>query len=416
MERNNLMMNLTCANRWATRAVIGWNLIIVLLTLPRAGTAEEPNKPWQRHVIDNSSRGADGTRLADANGDGLLDIATGWEQGGITRVYLHPGHNRSKQPWPAVTVGAAANVEDAVLVDLDGDGAMDVVSCCEGSRQVMLVHWAPTKEYLEPKGWKTAEIPDSENKFRWMFACPVDVDQDGQIDLVAGGKGQSSQLGWWKLPVNPRNLSDWEWHPLRQQLGWVMSIKAVDMNGDGDLDILFSDRKGSKSGCFWLEHPGGENVDQPWREHAVGLEGKEAMFLSLADVDRDGLQDVIAAIRPQTIAVCRRQNAAGTQWKSDTITIPKTFGSAKDAAAADLDKDGQMEIIFTTERASQGKIGVGCILHPLGENPIFQSISGLDGTKHDLVKLHDLDGDGDLDVLTCEEVNNLGVIWYENPL
>ena len=29
--------------------------------------------------------------------------------------------------------------------------------------------------------------------------------------------------------------------------------------------------------------------------------------------------------------------------------------------------------------------------------------------------LADLDGDGDLDVLTCEEVGNLGVIWYENP-
>ena len=27
----------------------------------------------------------------------------------------------------------------------------------------------------------------------------------------------------------------------------------------------------------------------------------------------------------------------------------------------------------------------------------------------------DLDGDNDLDVLTCEERHNLGVIWYENP-
>ena len=28
----------------------------------------------------------------------------------------------------------------------------------------------------------------------------------------------------------------------------------------------------------------------------------------------------------------------------------------------------------------------------------------------------DLDDDGDLDVITCEETSNLGVIWYENPL
>ena len=31
------------------------------------------------------------------------------------------------------------------------------------------------------------------------------------------------------------------------------------------------------------------------------------------------------------------------------------------------------------------------------------------------MELIDLDGDGDLDVMTCEERKNLGVIWYENP-
>ena len=38
------------------------------------------------------------------------------------------------------------------------------------------------------------------------------------------------------------------------------------------------------------------------------------------------------------------------------------------------------------------------------------------GVKFDLVELVDLDGDGDLDAITCEEVDNLGVFWFENPL
>ena len=33
----------------------------------------------------------------------------------------------------------------------------------------------------------------------------------------------------------------------------------------------------------------------------------------------------------------------------------------------------------------------------------------------DGVKLADVEGDGDLDVLTCEERDQLGIIWYENP-
>ena len=42
-------------------------------------------------------------------------------------------------------------------------------------------------------------------------------------------------------------------------------------------------------------------------------------------------------------------------------------------------------------------------------------ISGPRGVKFDLLQLLDVDGDGDLDVLTCEERHNLGVVWYENP-
>jgi len=50
---------------------------------------------------------------------------------------------------------------------------------------------------------------------------------------------------------------------------------------------------------------------------------------------------------------------------------------------------------------------------------IYFDISGKKGIKFDRIELLDLDGDGDLDILTTEERENnygLGVIWYENPL
>ena len=52
---------------------------------------------------------------------------------------------------------------------------------------------------------------------------------------------------------------------------------------------------------------------------------------------------------------------------------------------------------------------------PLEPDWESHEISGPKGTKYDLVFPIDLDADGDLDVLTCEEAENLGVIWYENP-
>ena len=178
---------------------------------------------WTRHVIDASSKGADGARLGDANGDGLPDIATGWEQGGIVRVCLNPGPSKAKSPWPSVTVGRVANVEDAVLVDLDGDGALDVVSCSEGKTRQIWVHWAPKSraDYLDAAAWRVEPMPGAADKMMWMFALPLQVDGRHGVDLIAGGKNRGAAIGWFTAPKDARQLADWTWHELRP-VGWLM--------------------------------------------------------------------------------------------------------------------------------------------------------------------------------------------------
>ena len=79
-------------------------ILIALATFGIASVATAGD-PWTMHIIDDSSRGADGVRMADVNGDGYLDIATGWEEGGVVRMYLNPGPRRARQSWPGVTVG-----------------------------------------------------------------------------------------------------------------------------------------------------------------------------------------------------------------------------------------------------------------------------------------------------------------------
>ena len=76
----------------------------------------------------------------DVNGDGLLDVATGWEEGGVVRAYINPGPIKSTAEWPAVTVGRVKSAEDAVFFDVDNEGANDGVSCCEGGTKTTFVH------------------------------------------------------------------------------------------------------------------------------------------------------------------------------------------------------------------------------------------------------------------------------------
>jgi hypothetical protein len=386
----------------------------------RAKTSQARNRPWKRHVIDDSARGADGVRLADIDRDGRADIVTGWEESGLVRVYQNPGPSAATEKWPAVTVGRAPNVEDAVFVDLDRDGSLDVVGCSEGDTRAIFIHWAPRdpSRCFEPDQWTTERIIPSAGAMMWMFSLPVDLDGDGRVELVAGGKGPDASIGWWKIPEDPHRLAEWRWHPLRPA-GWVMSIVSHDMNDDGAQDIVFSDRKGAHSGCGWLENPGPQgDPARSWIEHSIGGQGREMMFLAIADLDADGLADVLAAAKPKDICFFRRADRTGSHWGAETISLPDSSGNAKAVNAGDIDLDGRADLVFTCEGAGNGKSGVMWISRDRsGAGPVSQAhdISGPDGIKHDLVELLDLDGDGDSDVITCEESNRLGVIWYENP-
>ena len=377
---------------------------------------------WEMHVIDGSSRGADGVRLCDVNEDGLVDITTGWEEGGITKVYLHPGYNKAKQEWPAVSVGNTKSVEDAVFADVNGDGAVDVVSCCEGGTKTIYAHVAPREpsRYMESAAWTQTPIKDSVKRMRWMFCFPMQVNGSGGVDLVAAGKGSQARIGWFQ--ARSADLSGYTWHPI-SRAGWIMSLIPADMDGDGDMDVVTSDRRGDLRSCRWLENPGpGGQQTRPWRNHFIGGREAEIMFMTLADLDDDGLQDALAAARPRTIFWFRRMDKSGTQWRTHRIRIPENAGTAKAVAASDMDEDDAQDLVITCEHANGPKFGVMWASYsgdPWCDEWTTHKVSTDRGIKFDRIELLDLDGDGDLDILTCEEREGnggLGVIWYENPL
>ncbi len=88
----------------------------------------------------------------------------------------------------------------------------------------------------------------------------------------------------------------------------------------------------------------------------------------------------------------------------------------------DINGDGVMDLVYSTETMGLQKHGLAWLngkdLHKA--TVPFHSISGVHNAKYDKAELLDLDQDGDLDVLICEEnygpnSKGLGVIWYENP-
>ncbi|MHC2069115.1 FG-GAP repeat domain-containing protein [Bremerella sp. T1] len=385
-------------------------------------TCVDAEEPWKRHTIDNSSRGADGVRPRDVNADGLPDLCTGWEEGGVVRVYLHPGHASVREAWPAVTVGDFPNVEDAVFADLNEDGAFDVVISCEGKQRTTFVAWAPVKseDYLNPEAWRTDPLVDGQCA-KWMFALPWPGKDGSETDIINGSKGEMGSVGRYVRNHDKSGNYSWFWEQIAYA-GWIMSLVSEDINGDGHADVLLTERKGRKDpwddsspcldkpGIYWIDMA---NNEKPGTPQLIGGSEHEVMFLDVADIDQDGDRDILTATRDAGLLLFLR-DGTNLAYEEQEVPLPDNAGTGKSVRAVDVDMNGSLDLVFSCENA-QNKHGVMWLKRER-DKWVAHPISGdQEGTKFDLLQLIDLDGDGDLDVLTCEERENLGVIWYENP-
>lgn len=384
-------------------------------------TSAHARAEWTRHVIDGDSKGADGVRLMDVNEDGLKDIAVGWEEGALVRVYICPEKAKRRDPWPAITVGAVESPEDAVFVDINRDGLMDVLSSCEGTQRTAFAHIAPTNPdaYVNEAQWRTIPIPSTLDARQWMFALPLES-PGSKVEILMGSKGANADVGLLQIPSAEPELEGATYESITP-VGWIMSLAAADIDRDVFLDVIVSDRKGPQSGILWLESKrqnGASASSGPWSARHIGLRGKEVMFLDVADLDKDGRPNIIVPTKPNEIWVLT-PDEDGQPWSERLLfRYPEMAGSAKAVRSVDLNRDGVLDLVATCESANGPASGVWAWIrkgHSIQAAADVVDISGPDGVKFDRIEVLDIDQDGDPDVLTCEERDNLGVIWYENP-
>ena len=108
----------------------------------------------------------------------------------------------------------------------------------------------------------------------------------------------------------------------------------IDASAVGAVGVRFgdySDRRGPTRGVWWLE-----NTSEGWHRHPIGAIGTyEAMFADVGDLDHDGLEAVIVAVRDGPIRFHRRQPAARPAFETSEIQLPVHMGTGKSVAIDD---------------------------------------------------------------------------------
>ena len=278
----------------------------------------------------------------------------------------------------------------------------------------------------DAKLWKRSRLDKAARL--WVQAEVVQVDGQAGPDVIGGAMNKESSdptLYWYRAPAKPRT-KEWEEYLVSDEAHSIMGIETFDMDGDGDLDIV----TGARHLVNWLENPNPDFAPQkPWQLHTIDVFGEDASFLTTVDLDRDGRIDIIATDYryPETsqVATWYRNEGKGRSFKTYPVHVrgDRPFSGykngAKGVACGDLNQDGKIDLVFTTHVGNGSR--VFWLEYADSPTELFWELHDIrastDDTeeKYDNVQLSDLDGDGDLDVVTSEENLELGVLWFENP-
>ncbi|MEM9280534.1 MAG: VCBS repeat-containing protein [Verrucomicrobiota bacterium] len=219
-------------------------------TLPHSiAWLEVPEDPhsadaWIRHIFadQDAPGGSHYTGFGDVNGDGRPDIscaAKGGEKipGGEWFAWWEQPEDPTlvwKKHLLAVNQPGASNV---IPADLNGDGAVDYFAT-RGHGKGALWFKGPYFELIEID--PSLAYPHSLDL--------ADIDEDGDIDAVTCGKEADGTAVWYE--------NDGEGNFTRRLIGkdqGSYDTRAIDMDGDGDLDVLIAGH--ASSNIVWFENP-----------------------------------------------------------------------------------------------------------------------------------------------------------------
>lgn len=342
---------------------------------------------------------------ADFDRDGDLDFVFGVRGDSVYWFEYNSSDNWTRHtvgPLPIRTLGGAA-------MDVDGDGWKDIV---------IGGYWYRNPQDPQTSTFEIYQYDDTiEDEIHDIVTA--DISGDGDLDVAVLGDDEGAY--WYEVPAEPGKNENWSRHTITMAV--LEENDAIhsgfypngidDLDGDGDADVVLPDRwlENRSAGMEWVAHSLPFGKRGPW-----GLSSRSWII----DMDKDGDNDIVAVDSDQTdsrVAWLENDGEPSPTFTAHMLPqeAPGTRGSFHSLSVADFNADGKPDI-FAVEQEDQSIFPEGAgprwyIWENITEDDIrFEERTIYDGSLggHDAV-VGDVDGDGDLDI-----TSKIWKIWSGN--
>lgn len=233
-----------------------------------------------------------------------------------------------------------------------------------------------------------------------------DINGNGRVDIVVGGKYGSNNFVWYENPT-------WERHvigKIHAEAGGVL----VDITGNGRLDIIVGnpwdtppDRFAgyTNNELYWFECP--DDPTEPWRSRVITDRFLKYHDQAVGDVDGDGELEIVFASQGSGVVgyFDIPDDPRVSPWPDESLHIIAEDLTLEGLAVADLDGDGENEILAGPNIFKRGADGAWArTALPVKVDPAT------------CVAVGDLTGNGLPDIVLSEgELNSARVVWLRAP-
>ncbi len=349
-----------------------------------------------QQVITTNSDGANFVYAVDIDGDNDMDVVvTSWYDDKMSWFENTDGYGNFGTEQ-VITINELEGMHFIYASDLDGDGDMDLlVNSYFGDKVVWFENLNGLGSFGTPQ-----TITTLTNGPKQIYAS--DLDGDGDMDVLSASYDDST-VAWYENINGQGNFGTQQ--IISNTLIGAWSILAIDIDNDGDKDVLAAQYGGFS--IVWFENINGQGSFGP--QQIITTTADSTRSLYAADLDNDGDMDVLAAIEDDD-KIAWYENTDGQGNFGNQQIINASADAASSVYAVDIDGDGDMDVLSASYQ--DHKIAWYENLDGLGSFGVPQIIIS---TAYRAMSVYacDIDGDGDMDVLSASQDDDT-VAWYEN--